>query len=342
MGQEAAQATEPSIEEVLPCLVGVAQDETGIRFLRMHLPEAPKEVHAMVFGATISELEQLCLHRFGHVLVLQVLEIATAEQSKVLSQLLCLHAKKFSLDQHGCRVMQKALQVMPQHLRDHLVESLKEIAVICMSNMHGSQVMQVCLEEDFAATCPNFVIDAIEDWGADAAAADMYAFRFVTQLLERAQRHQLEGIMQQILVAVPQLAHSRFGNCVVQHIIEKGELADKRSVLSKILPLRVTVLAKHKYAHNVVKRIVEVVCSSEFEFEAEYSALKEDFHWQHDGSKILTLCSDRYGVKVVECLADNLTDSDLDQLVFALHEAEATSLKLPFAEAVFAKLKIAS
>lgn len=268
-----------------------------------------------MFGATLTELVNLSLHQYGHAFVLQILSVATTEQLGVFAMALSSHVKLLTLDLHGCRVIQKALQVLPHDSREQLIEGLKSCPAQCIKNMHGNHVMQVCIEKMPSASIA-FIIHAIEGWGADSASAHLYACRVVMRLLEHAQRWQMQDVLHQIFQSVPKLVQNRYGNYVLQHILEHSEATDRRQLISLVLCCGVTMLAKQKYAHNVVLKCIVVAWLPEFEatLEAERVSLSQEFVWQEEASGISMLGSDRFGGLVLECLLDHLKGPDLEKL----------------------------
>jgi len=263
---------------------------------------------------------ELSMHKFGHTFILQLLELSTAEQKLVIVEKLSSHVMQLSLDPHGCFVMQKAFQVVSGDSRERLVQGLKEGTIECIKSKHGNHVIQVCIEEMPPASV-SFILDAVETWGAEAASSHICACRVVSQLLGSMPRHQLEGVIQQILQCVPKLARDRFGNYVLQQILDHGDVADKRAVMCKILESDVVELARQKYGHNVIKKCIDVsfnprvaraelpakkMCKQSFEQERRalsYALLERK---DEEVSAVANLASDKLGTVVVQCLLDHL------------------------------------
>merc|ERR1712216_496806 len=79
------ECDEVSLHEILPCIGAVARDAHGSTFLKALMSEAPNEVKAMLFGAALHEMVSTCMHNVGHTFILQLLEMSTSEQKKVLA-----------------------------------------------------------------------------------------------------------------------------------------------------------------------------------------------------------------------------------------------------------------
>lgn len=332
-----------SLIEVLPCLGAVAQDKDGAEFLQARLLEAPEEVRAMVFSAAFTELETLSTHQFGHAFILQMLEVANVDQRKAFVEKISPHVKTLTLDSHGCRVVQRALQRVPRESREQLIGGLKECAVQCIKNMHGNHVMSVCIEEMPPASVA-FLIDAVATWGAESASAHIYGCRVVMRLLEYAQRQQMQEVMLQVFQSVSKLAQDRYGNYVLQHILEHGDVCDRKYLMSQALQCGVQEFAKQKYARNVIEKCIQVAWSTELEasFEAERLAFCQGLFLKDDGESTLTLASDKFGVMVLQCLLDHLRGSALKQLTERLLQIEMQLEGIPHAETLLAKLRVTS
>lgn len=308
-------STEPSLWDALPYLSAVAKNQAGSLFLQDNLPCASKDLQAIVVGAALKDLVPLSMHQHGHSFILQVLEVATQDQKKVLGQQLSSQVELLAQDVHGCRVIQKALQVLSVDSAERLIAGLKEGIVQCMKNRHGNHVIQMCVEQMPSASIA-FIIDAVETCGADQIATHMYACRVLTRLMEHVQQSKMQKALHQILQSIVRLAQDRYGNYVLQHIIEHGDMANRRRVMSEIAQCGVPVLATCRYAHNVVQKCIEVTWQPENEasLETERLALTYELLWKQGDSSFMALSRDQFGAQVVECLMDNLTGPSLEQI----------------------------
>lgn len=328
-----------SLFDVLSCLVGVAQDQDGSQLLQEHLPQATKEVQAIVFGAALPELVTLSLHQHGHAFVLCLLDAASSQQKKMIAEQLAAHVKALTLDSHGCRVIQKAVKVFSQESCEQLIEGLKECATACIKNMHGNHVMQVCIEELPSASV-SFIVEAISEWGVDNASSHMYACRVVMRLLEHAQQ-QMQDVLHLILQSVPRLAKDRYGNYVLQHILEHGEISSKRQLISHVIKCGVPMLATQKYSHNVIEKCIGVAWCPEYEaaLELERVALTSQFFPTDGDSPIVALAGERFGSMVVEHLMDHLKGAQLEKLECLLRDVETYLQEKDSATSILAKIQ---
>ena len=63
-------------------------------------------------------------------------------------------------------------------------------------------------------------------------------------------------IMRELLLNVVSLVQDQYGNYVVQHVLEHGRPQDKHEVI-KLLRGKILQLSQHKFASNVVEKVVE-------------------------------------------------------------------------------------
>jgi len=308
------QCNELSLWDVLPCLSAVAKDPVGSSFLEEQLPQASTEVLAMVVGAALQDLVPLSMHEYGHSFVLHMLEVATQEQKQLLGQGLSPQVKLLARDPHGCRVVQRALQVLPHDDSQQLIAGLKESMAQCMKDRHANHVLQVFIEEMPPASVA-FIIDAVESCGADQLALQRFACRILKRLFEQAEPEQMQKAFNQILPSVAKLAQDRYGNYVLQHVLEHGDVTQKRQVLCEVLRCGVASLASQRYGHNIVMKCIEIVFhpSNKTLLETERLALTSELLGQEEGrcagyiSVELATC--KYGALVVQCLMDNIAGS---------------------------------
>merc|ERR1712098_133128 len=144
-----------------------------------------------------------------------------------------------------------------------------------------------------------------------------FACRVVMRLLEHMPQELLHGLLRQIFQSASKLAQDRYGNYVLQHILENGRVAVKRAVIAEILKSDVLELAKQRYAHNVIKKCIEVSFSTECELslDAERRALSNILLKRKDEeevSAVVKLSNDRFGSMVAQCLMDHLPESLTD------------------------------
>merc|ERR1719401_465151 len=99
-----------------------------------------------------------------------------------------------------------------------------------------------------------FVIQAVEA-DAESISKHQYGCRVVQRLLEHCALQQLRSMLDQILTVVDKLAPDPYGNYVVQSLLERGRVDDKRRIL-RVVEEHVAELSRHKCSSNVVEEHV--------------------------------------------------------------------------------------
>jgi pumilio RNA-binding family len=76
----------------------------------------------------------------------QVFEHGTSQQRHDLASQLVGHVLVLSLQMYGCRVIQKALEVVDVVLQTQLVSELDGHVMRCVRDQNGNHVIQKCIE----------------------------------------------------------------------------------------------------------------------------------------------------------------------------------------------------
>merc|ERR1719486_497071 len=108
-----------------------------------------------------------------------------------------------SQEQHGCRVIQKALQLLPRDAQTALAMELQGKVDECIQNMHGNHVIQKCIEQ-MPPDSVNFIINAVSD-RVEFWASQMYGCRVIQRLLEHCTSAQLPRMLDSLLVGIKRL-----------------------------------------------------------------------------------------------------------------------------------------
>jgi hypothetical protein len=66
-----------------------------------------------------------------------------------------------SCNQYGCRVVQKALEVLPTSLQDELVEEIRPEILRCVEDSNGNHVVQKIVESIHSEKV-QFIVDAFK------------------------------------------------------------------------------------------------------------------------------------------------------------------------------------
>lgn len=131
---------------------------------------------------------------------------------------------------------------------------------------HANHVLQRCIEALPPADCA-FVLEEMLSSGIERASSNKYGCRIVQRLIEHFPHEVMEPLFKEILDpdTLQKLAVSRFGNFVVQCILEHGSSEQRKCIVSALLhqdDQKFTRLAENMYASHVVQQAMKR-CSPE-------------------------------------------------------------------------------
>lgn len=229
-----------------------------------------------------------------------------------LVQWLCPATLELAFSEHGCRVVQKALEVAGGADRAAIVDQLRGSVVNLVASPHGNYVLQKCIEV-MPPGSVQFVMDELAKYpgGWIAFSRHRYGCRVAERLLE----HCPEEIACPLIVAVIADAHTLcrhpFANYVVQHVIEFCSLARCNQIASVLLWGDVAMLAQHKHAHHVIEQALER-CSPDKQQAMAHAILSQP-------PSLIKIACNRFGVGTAKKLAEVLRTPLREELLWQVN-----------------------
>ena len=113
-----------------------------------------------------------------------------------------------------------------------------------MKDQNGNHVIQKCIEVVDPLQL-QFILDAFKDkvdvYNQEQSNQQLlfqvlkfschpYGCRVVQRLLERCLKSQKEHLLKELLLNTDQLIQDQYGNYVVQHVLDHGEMSDKSKI----------------------------------------------------------------------------------------------------------------
>eukprot|EP01059_Diplonema_ambulator_P000609 TRINITY_DN10504_c0_g2_i1.p1 TRINITY_DN10504_c0_g2~~TRINITY_DN10504_c0_g2_i1.p1 ORF type:complete len:597 (+),score=218.58 TRINITY_DN10504_c0_g2_i1:77-1867(+) len=298
-------STEAGIDiySIVGRVVEVARDHAGSRALQRRLDMGcTDDEKEALFKEVEPKCSELMVHMFGNYVVQKLFEHGLPHQVQILSEKLRGNILSLTLSPYGCRVVQKALEVVELKYRNMAIEELTGHVPRCVQDQNGNHVIQKCIE-----TMPNkvdFIVCAFRN-NVQALAMHAYGCRVIQRLLEYCKRSpEIEPIIQEVLAAVDQLVGDRYGNYVVQHVIINGE-PQHRTFIAQRLKGSVLALARGKFSSNVVEKMFE------FGSHSERDELLNELvqHSSADGmSGLIAMVQDPFANYVVQKMLDCCDD----------------------------------
>lgn len=249
---------------------------------------------------------------------------ATQDQAKALAAKLKGEVFNLSTHRYGCRVVQKAVEVIPEDMQVELTSELRDRVIECVENMHGNHVVQICVKRMPPASV-TFILDAILA-SVDKMSEHMYGCRVLQRLVEHCTPEQLEPLLERIMGNVAKLAKDKHGNYVVQCILEQGRRQDKQRTIQVVRDSFVDY-ARDKVSSNVVEKCFEVsTIGPDAEFlredrEALYRIVLGD-PADVANAPLQQLMHDRFGNYTVQCVIKHSRGEDREALQERITAAE--------------------
>ena len=136
-------------------------------------------------------------------------------QRRDMAKQLVGHVLPLSLQMYGCRVIQKALEVVEVDQQAELVGELDGHVMRCVRDQNGNHVVQKCIE-CVPAPRIQFIIQAFQGQVVPLSTHP-YGCRVIQRVLEHCMGDpQNHAIMAEILCNTCALAQDQYGNYVVQ------------------------------------------------------------------------------------------------------------------------------
>jgi len=219
--------------------------------------------------------------------------------------------KTLAFSKHGCRVIQKAIEVVqPIMGDDHVViqELTGSIVDLC-KDLHGNHVVSKMIEVLPAAHLEVF----LEKFSGTAItmARHQYGCRVLERLIENFPPHQVHGLVTELIPEAYSLCCHRYANFVMQHIFEHGLQTWKDAIIEQIGD-KSPELARHRIASHVLQSAIN-------HGNAEVKGILVSALIGSDGKdSLLEIACSSYGSFVIAELAD--IEAHKDQVAELLKE----------------------
>jgi len=286
--------------DVMGRIKDVSTDQYGSRFIQQKLENASPDDREKIFPEILSNALALTTDVFGNYVIQKFFEFATESQLIQLADQLKGHILQLSLQMYGCRVVQKVLEVVDMDRKINIVHELKNSVLKCIGDQNGNHVIQKCIECVPEDRIP-FVIEPILSQIL-VLCTHQYGCRVIQRVLEHCHDPATQSaIMNEIVQQTFHLTDDKFGNYVVQHVLDHGKPEERSSIIQK-LSGQVVILSKQKFASNVIEKclangtpeerdsiIGEIISSGQ-----TFQELMKDQFGNYVVQRVLQTCDDKY------------------------------------------------
>ncbi|KAF4692191.1 hypothetical protein FOZ60_013932 [Perkinsus olseni] len=226
-------------------------------------------------NSPISDVVRMSREAKGSARVQEYMESATEEErSLIIREQLAPNVVPLSMHTHGCRVIQKAIEVgSVQDCRFLAAGTGPHVLELC-ADVNGNHVMQKFIE-CLPSEEVQFIVDALvgkDDATSKSAhtashvlrlAVHCYGCRVLQRLLQKCDMKQKIPILDAVVYGTSDaserrmLVNDQFGNYVVQHSIQFGRPEDRHIIAHDFLLPFVGDLCSNKFGSNVVEKSLE-------------------------------------------------------------------------------------
>ncbi|GFP97365.1 pumilio homolog 2 [Phtheirospermum japonicum] len=286
------------LSEIAGHVVEFSADQYGSRFIQQKLETATTEEKNMVF----QEIFPQALALMTDVFAFQFFEHGMMSQRRELAGKLFGHVLTLSLQMYGCRVIQKAIEVVDVDQKIKMVEELDGHVMRCVRDQNGNHVIQKCIEcvpeENI-----QFIVSTFFDQVV-TLSTHPYGCRVIQRVLEHCMDDKTQSkVMDEILGAVSMLAQDQYGNYVVQHVLEHGKSHERTAIIQELAG-KIVQMSQQKFASNVVEKcltfgdpserqlLVNEMLGTTDENEPLQAMMKDQFA-NYVVQKVLETCSDQ-------------------------------------------------
>ncbi|KAI1350459.1 ARM repeat-containing protein [Xylaria sp. FL0043] len=242
------------LREIYGHIVEFSGDQHGSRFIQDKIVVANSEEKDRVFSEIEPNAVQLMKDVFGNYVIQKFLEHGALFQKRVLAMQMMGKLTELSNQMYSCRVVQKALDHILVEEQRAMIDELRPTIVIVAKDQNGNHVVQKIIQMH-PQHCIPFIMEAFKGQ-IEQLASHGYACRVIQRILEHGTPAERKRLMADIHTCAGRLLTDQYGNYVIQHIISHGEPDDRSIIIQQVIE-RAFILSKHKYASNVVEKCIE-------------------------------------------------------------------------------------
>ncbi|KAJ9440033.1 Pumilio-like protein 5 [Diplonema papillatum] len=234
----------------------VSTTQEGSRILQKSLPVwSPADIEA--FFAEVKPHVAVLMHdTTGNYALQRLLEYSTPLVRKGLAGCLRGNMLELSLQPYACRIVQKVLELVDENERIALAGELDGKVSVCVQDQHGNHVVQKFI--DIMPQHSSFIVRSFVG-RVEEVATHSYGCRVVQRILEKCRDSpEIVQVLEEILFHVQRLSLDQYGNYVVQHVVKHGHPQYQFAITTKLTG-RFALMTTHKFASNVVEKMLEAV-----------------------------------------------------------------------------------
>lgn len=248
-----------------------ARDKLGCQFLQNSFPPDGTAERAELAKQVLEDedmFETLCSDVFGNFFIQRLIEVSNVYEQRWVSTRLLNKMNMLCLNRYSCRVVQKAIEILPIDLKGILLVELHKVDIVRLAiDQNANHVIQKIMNS-FPLHNWAFIVESMTSRKENlfAVAENKYGCRVVQLAIEILSNCRKSGQAERLLSCIvnyitlhcDRLASNEFANYVIQHIISAGRLSVYRDEIIEDCILRnILSMSQEKYASHVVEKALE-------------------------------------------------------------------------------------
>eukprot|EP00924_Labyrinthula_sp_SR-Ha-C_P013821 augustus_masked-scaffold_5-processed-gene-14.9-mRNA-1 protein AED:1.00 eAED:1.00 QI:0/-1/0/0/-1/1/1/0/907 len=265
----------PNLLELKGHIIEFSRDSHGSRLIQSLMETASQKSKEDVVSEVIPEALSLMQDLFGNYVMQNLFEHATNEQRNILASVIKSNMNVLSMQPHGCRVVQRAIDMLDsQHRNELLVEILDPSSkiILCAQDPHATHVLQkavVLLQQELKKpqTSEDLkvenlkILSKIETAVAKEVltlAVHPHACRLVQRILGDCDKSRSKNVAHMLGEILGEgrfntLSIDQHGNFILQHLLDHGT-QEQSAKVHDFVASRVLDLAQHKFGSHLVEK----------------------------------------------------------------------------------------
>jgi hypothetical protein len=288
-----------TIEEAaeLECILELAHDQNGCRFLQDQLDLRTKAHVDLVFEAVLEAVVALSMDPFGNYLIQKLLQYGVSSQRTRLVLVAAPSIMEIAINVHGTRVVQKMVEAADaDEQAEAIVAAIEPQAMDLVRDMNGNHVIQRMLAV-MGKQRASFVFDLVQ---RECLAVSMHRHGccVMQRSLDHADSPTRASIIEHVIQHARKLVCDPFGNYVVQYVLDLKQIPLTLRVIQSLHGV-VAELSLQKFSSNVIEKCLtcgdrEIVglVAAELQLATNFGTLLHDPFANYVIQTLLTVGSD--------------------------------------------------
>eukprot|EP01063_Lacrimia_lanifica_P029443 TRINITY_DN448_c0_g3_i2.p1 TRINITY_DN448_c0_g3~~TRINITY_DN448_c0_g3_i2.p1 ORF type:complete len:658 (+),score=208.98 TRINITY_DN448_c0_g3_i2:149-2122(+) len=226
----------------------------GARVLQRVIPMWPKHDVKALLEELSPHMGQLISDLSGNYILQRILEHQTPAIRSQFVMFLQGKMLELSMQPYSCRMVQRVMDVIDEQDCVALAHELDGHVPKCVQDQHGNHVVQkfIDLYPNHCAFIVRSFVGRVEE-----IATHSYGCRVVQRVLEKCREsEEIIKVLEDILFYVQRLSLDSYGNYVVQHVVRHGHPEYQYAITAKLAGQFAT-MSTHKFASNVMEKLLE-------------------------------------------------------------------------------------